>query len=361
MEKIILTGDRPTGKLHLGHYVGSLRNRVKLQNSGEYDDIYLMIADSQALTDNFDNPKKVRDNVLEVALFYLACGIDPNKTNIFIQSQVPALTELTFYYMNLVTVARLHRNPTVKSEVKLRGFEESIPSGFLNYPVSQAADITAFEATTVPVGDDQLPMIEQTREIVHSFNRIYGDTLVEPKELLPESKSAKRLPGIDGKAKMSKSLGNCIYLDDSEEEINKKVMQMYTDPDHIKVSDPGKVEGNVVFTYLDVFCEDRHFNEYLPEYKNLDELKEHYTKGGLGDVVIKRFLAKIICEVIKPIREKREELLQNLDYVYNVLKTGTEKANQKANATLDKVRNHMGIDYFDNSKFLDEMKEKFNN
>ena len=361
MEKIILTGDRPTGKLHLGHYVGSLRNRVKLQNSGEYDDIYLMIADSQALTDNFDNPKKVRDNVLEVALFYLACGIDPNKTNIFIQSQVPALTELTFYYMNLVTVARLHRNPTVKSEVKLRGFEESIPSGFLNYPVSQAADITAFEATIVPVGDDQLPMIEQTREIVHSFNRIYGDTLVEPKELLPESKSAKRLPGIDGKAKMSKSLGNCIYLDDSEEEINKKVMQMYTDPDHIKVSDPGKVEGNVVFTYLDVFCEDRHFNEYLPEYKNLDELKEHYTKGGLGDVVIKRFLAKIICEVIKPIREKREELLQNLDYVYNVLKTGTEKANQKANATLDKVRNHMGIDYFDNSKFLDEMKEKFNN
>ncbi|MBQ7031814.1 MAG: tryptophan--tRNA ligase [Bacilli bacterium] len=361
MEKIILTGDRPTGKLHLGHYVGSLRNRVKLQNSGEYDDIYLMIADSQALTDNFDNPKKVRDNVLEVALFYLACGIDPNKTNIFIQSQVPALTELTFYYMNLVTVARLHRNPTVKSEVKLRGFEESIPSGFLNYPVSQAADITAFEATTVPVGDDQLPMIEQTREIVHSFNRIYGDTLVEPKELLPESKSAKRLPGIDGKAKMSKSLGNCIYLDDSEEEINKKVMQMYTDPDHIKVSDPGKVEGNVVFTYLDVFCEDRHFNEYLPEYKNLDELKAHYTKGGLGDVVIKRFLAKIICEVIKPIREKREELLQNLDYVYNVLKNGTEKANQKANATLDKVRNHMGIDYFDNSKFLDEMKEKFNN
>ena len=361
MEKIILTGDRPTGKLHLGHYVGSLRNRVKLQNSGEYDDIYLMIADSQALTDNFDNPKKVRDNVLEVALFYLACGIDPNKTNIFIQSQVPALTELTFYYMNLVTVARLHRNPTVKSEVKLRGFEESIPSGFLNYPVSQAADITAFEATTVPVGDDQLPMIEQTREIVHSFNRIYGDTLVEPKELLPESKSAKRLPGIDGKAKMSKSLGNCIYLDDSEEEINKKVMQMYTDPDHIKVSDPGKVEGNVVFTYLDVFCEDRHFNEYLTEYKNLDELKEHYTKGGLGDVVIKRFLAKIICEVIKPIREKREELLQNLDYVYNVLKTGTEKANQKANATLYKVRNHMGIDYFDNSKFLDEMKEKFNN
>ncbi|MBE6156469.1 MAG: tryptophan--tRNA ligase [Firmicutes bacterium] len=360
MGKIILTGDRPTGKLHLGHYVGSLKNRVKLQNSGEYDEIYLMIADSQALTDNFDNPRKVRDNVLEVALFYLACGIDPNKTNIFIQSQVPALTELTFYYMNLVTVARLHRNPTVKSEVKLRGFEESIPSGFLNYPVSQAADITAFAATTIPVGDDQLPMIEQTREIVHSFNRIYGEILVEPKELLPESNKEKRLPGIDGKAKMSKSLGNCIYLDDSDEDINKKVMQMYTDPDHIKVSDPGKVEGNVVFTYLDVFCKDSHFDTYLPEYKNLDELKEHYTKGGLGDVVIKRFLAKILCEVIKPIREKREELLQNLDYVYDVLKQGTEKANEKATITLNRVREQMGIDYFENSKFLDEMKEKFN-
>lgn len=360
MNKIILTGDRPTGKLHLGHYVGSLRNRVKLQNNGEYDEIYLMIADSQALTDNFDNPKKVRDNVLEVAMFYLACGIDPKKTNIFIQSEVPALTELTFYYMNLVTVARLHRNPTVKSEIKLRGFEESIPSGFLNYPVSQAADITAFNATTVPVGDDQLPMIEQTREIVHSFNRIYGETLVEPKELLPESKSAKRLPGIDGKAKMSKSLGNCIYLDDSDEVINKKVMQMYTDPNHIKVSDPGKIEGNVVFTYLDVFCEDEHFQKYLPGYKNLDELKMHYTKGGLGDVVIKRFLAKVLCEVIKPIREKREDLIQNLDYVYNVLKTGTEKANEKANATLNKVKQNMGIDYFNNNKFLEDMKEKFN-
>ena len=361
MEKIILTGDRPTGKLHLGHYVGSLRNRVKLQNSGEYDDIYLMIADSQALTDNFDNPKKVRDNVLEVALFYLACGIDPNKTNIFIQSQVPALTELTFYYMNLVTVARLHRNPTVKSEVKLRGFEESIPSGFLNYPVSQAADITAFDATTIPVGDDQLPMIEQTREIVHSFNRIYGDTLVEPKELLPEDDNAKRLPGIDGKAKMSKSLGNCIYLDDTDEEINKKVMQMYTDPNHIKVSDPGKVEGNVVFTYLDVFCESEHFGKYLPEYNSLDELKSHYSNGGLGDVVIKRFLSKILCEVIKPIREKREGLLNNLDYVYDVLKTGTKKANQKANVTLNRVKENMGINYFDNNDFLEEMKEKINN
>ena len=361
MSKIILTGDRPTGKLHLGHYVGSLKNRVKLQNSGEFDEIYLMIADAQALTDNFDNPKKVRDNVLEVALLYLACGIDPAKTHIFVQSEVSALTELTFYYMNLVTVARLHRNPTVKQEVKMRGFEESIPSGFLNYPVSQAADITAFKATTVPVGDDQLPMIEQTREIVHSFNRIYGDVLVEPKELLPESNSAKRLPGIDGKAKMSKSLGNCIYLDDSDEDINKKVMQMYTDPDHIKVSDPGKVEGNVVFTYLDVFCEDEHFAKYLPEYKNLEELKNHYQTGGLGDVVIKRFLAKILCEVIKPIRDKRNELIQNLDYVYEVLKQGTEKASRKANATLQEVKEHMGINYFDNNKFLEEMKEKFNN
>ena len=360
MNKIILTGDRPTGKLHLGHYVGSLRNRVKLQNSSEYDEIYLMIADAQALTDNFDNPKKVRDNVLEVALLYLACGIDPNKTNIFIQSQVPALTELTFYYMNLVTLARLHRNPTVKQEINLRGFDGSIPSGFLNYPVSQAADITAFKATTIPVGDDQLPMIEQTREIVHSFNRIYGDTLVEPKELLPEVKSAMRLPGIDGKAKMSKSLGNCIYLDDSDEEINKKVMQMYTDPNHIKVSDPGKIEGNVVFTYLDVFCTEEHFVKYLPEYKNLDELKVHYQNGGLGDVVIKKFLAKILCEVIKPIREKREELISNLDYVYEVLQKGTEKANIKANETLREVRCHMGLDYFDNTKFLEEMKEKFN-
>ena len=361
MSKIILTGDRPTGKLHLGHFVGSLKNRVKLQNSNEYDEIYLMIADSQALTDNFDNPKKVRDNVLEVALFYLACGIDPSKTTIFVQSQVQALTELTFYYMNLVSVARLHRNPTVKSEIKLRGFEESIPSGFLNYPVSQAADITAFNATTVPVGDDQLPMIEQTREIVHSFNRIYGETLVSPKEMLPENKTAKRLPGTNGMAKMSKSLGNCIYLDDSDEEINKKVMSMYTDPDHIKVSDPGKIEGNVVFTYLDVFCKNEDFEKYLPEYKNLEELKEHYQKGGLGDVVIKRFLAKIICDVIRPIREKREELLNDLDYVYNVLKNGTKKANETANKTLSKVKENMGLDYFENDNFITEMKEKFNN
>lgn len=357
MNKIILTGDRPTGRLHLGHYVGSLKNRVELQNSGEYDEIYLMIADAQALTDNFANPKKVRDNVLECAMFYLACGIDPEKTTILIQSEVPALTELTFYYMNLVTVARLLRNPTVKSEIKLRGFEESIPSGFLNYPVSQAADITAFGATTVPVGEDQLPMIEQTREIVHSFNRIYGETLVEPKELLPEGKLSRRLPGIDGNNKMSKSLGNCIYLDDSDEEINKKVMQMYTDPNHIKVEDPGKIENNVVFTYLDVFCQDGDFQKYLPEYKNLDELKAHYQKGGLGDVKIKRFLANILCDVIKPIRERKLELMNNLDYVYDIVKKGTEKANIKANETLKKVKTNMGINYFENENFLKEVKE----
>lgn len=360
-KNIILTGDRPTGKLHLGHYVGSLKNRVYLQDNFKYDDMLIMIADSQALTDNFDNPKKVRDNVLEVALLYLACGIDPNKVHIFIQSQVPALTELTFYYMNLVTVSRLYRNPTVKSEIKLRGFDESIPSGFLNYPVSQTADITAFKANIIPVGDDQLPMIEQAREIVHSFNRIYGDVLVSPKELLPENEKAKRLPGIDGKAKMSKSLGNCIYLDDSDEEITKKVMQMYTDPNHVKVSDPGKVEGNVVFTYLDVLCKEEDFEKYLPEYKNLEELKNHYTKGGLGDVIIKKFLVNIICDTLRPIREKREELLNNIEYVYNVLKDGTEYANKCANNTLKEVKEKMGIDYFENNKFINEMKEKFEN
>ncbi len=359
-KNIVLTGDRPTGKLHIGHLVGSLNNRVLLQNEGNYDDMFVMIADSQALTDNFDNPKKVRDNVIEAALFYLACGIDPKKTHIFVQSQVPALTELTFYYMNLVTVSRLHRNPTVKSELNMRGFEESIPSGFLNYPISQAADITAFKANIIPVGDDQLPMIEQTREIVHTFNRIYGDVLVEPKELLPENDKARRLPGIDGKTKMSKSLGNAIYLDDNDEEINKKVMQMYTDPDHIKVSDPGKVEGNVVFTYLDILSTEDDFKKYLPEYNNLDELKNHYKKGGLGDVTIKKFLAKIICDTIRPIREKREELLKNLDYVYDTLKEGTEYANKIANKTLEEVKSHIGIDYFDNDNFIKEMKEKFN-
>ena len=359
MKKIILTGDRPTGKLHLGHYVGSILSRLKLQNEGNYDEMYIMIADAQALTDNFDNPQKVRDNVLEVALLYLACGIDPSKVTIFVQSQVPALTELTFYYMNLVTLSRLLRNPTVKNEIKLRGFDESIPSGFLNYPISQTADITAFSANIVPVGDDQLPMIEQAREIVHSFNRIYGDTLVEMKAVLPDIKTARRLPGIDGKAKMSKSLGNCIYLDDSNEDIKKKVMQMYTDPDHVKVSDPGKVEGNVVFTYLDVFCKDEDFEKYLPEYHNLDELKDHYQKGGLGDVTIKKFLTSILCDVISPIREKRQELINNLDYVLDVLKEGTKKANLKANETLNKVRKNMGIDYFDNPNFLQEMQEKF--
>ena len=359
MNNVILTGDRPTGKLHLGHYVGSIKNRIKLQNSGEYDEIYLMIADSQALTDNFANPKKVSDNVLEVALFYLACGIDPAKTTIFIQSQVPALTELTFYYMNLVTLSRLMRNPTIKNEIKLRGFEESIPSGFLNYPVSQAADITAFLATTIPVGDDQLPMIEQTNEIVNSFNRIYGEVLVNAKALLPDDVNSQRLPGIDGKAKMSKSLGNCIYLDDSDEDITKKVMQMYTDPNHLKVSDPGKIEGNVVFTYLDVFCHDEDFPKYLNDFRNLDDLKEKYQQGGVGDVTIKRFLAKILCEFIKPIREKKKELEKNLDYVYDVLKVGVENANKKANSTLKKVKAHMGIDYFENPNFLKEMKEKF--
>lgn len=360
MKKIILTGDRPTGKLHLGHYIGSLQNRVKLQNSGEYDEIYLMVADAQALTDNFDNPKNVRDNVMEVALFYLACGIDPEKTNIFVQSSVPGLTELTYYYMNLVTVSRLHRNPTVKTELALRGFEESIPSGFLNYPVSQAADITGFKATMVPVGEDQLPMLEQTKEIVSSFNRIYGETLVEPEALLPESNKARRLPGLDGKNKMSKSLNNCIYLNDSDEDIRKKVMQMYTDPDHIKVSDPGKVEGNAVFIYLDVFCNDEHFAKYLPEYKNLDELKNAYKKGGLGDVVIKKFLANILIELITPIREKYNYYRDNLDYVYDVIKKGTEAANKKVNETLKEVKHSMRIDYFEDDTFLKEMKEKNN-
>ena len=356
MKEIMLTGDRPTGKLHLGHYVGSLKNRVLLQNSGKYEESYLMIADSQALTDNFDNPKKVRDNVLEVAMFYLACGIDPNKTNIFIQSEIPALTELTIYYMNLVTLARLHRNPTVKNEIALRGFEESIPVGFLNYPISQAADITAFKASMVPVGVDQLPMIEQTREIVHSFNRIYGETLVEPKELLPESDNAKRLPGIDGKAKMSKSLNNAIFLDDSDEDIKKKVMGMYTDANHFKITDSGKIEGNVVFTYLDVFCKDEDFSKYLPEYKSLNELKEHYKKGGLGDVIIKKFLANILCDEIRPIRDKKKELENNIEYVYNVLKEGTNNANKKANNTLREVKEHMGINYFENDNLLNEYK-----
>lgn len=359
MEKIILTGDRPTGRLHLGHYVGSLKNRVALQESGEFDKIYIMIADAQALTDNFDNPSKVRDNVMEVALDYLAVGIDPNKTTILVQSEVSELTELTFYYMNLVTLSRLQRNPTVKNEISLRGFEKSIPVGFLNYPISQAADITAFDATCVPVGVDQLPMIEQTREIVHSFNNIYGETLVMPEAKIPGSELEQRLPGTDGKAKMSKSLGNCIYLSDDEETIKKKVMSMYTDPNHIKVEDPGQVEGNVVFIYLDVFARDEDFAKYLPEYKNLDELKDHYRRGGLGDMVIKKFLNNILQDFLRPIREKREALSQNIEYVYQVLKDGTLDARKQASKTLNRVKKAMKIDYFENDEFLKEIIAKY--
>ena len=347
MGKIILTGDRPTGPLHIGHYVGSLRNRVRIQNEGDYDEMYLFAADSQALTDNFDNPRKIRDNVFEVALDNLACGIDPNKVNYFIQSEVSELTELAFYYMNLVTVSRLYRNPTVKEEIKLRGFEDSIPAGFFTYPVSQTADITAFKANIVPVGDDQLPMIEQAREIVRKFNSIYGETLVEPEAMLPKSENERRLVGTDGSAKMSKSLGNCIYLKDSAEEIKRKVFSMYTDPNHIKVSDPGKVEGNVVFTYLDVFCKEDSFEKYLPEYKNLDELKDHYRRGGLGDMKIKAFLNDVLQEELKPIREKREELAKNPEYVYSVLKQGTENARKKAAETLKEVKKAMMLNYFE--------------
>lgn len=350
MAKIILTGDRPTGQLHIGHYVGSLKNRVLLQNSGKFDEIYIMIADAQALTDNFDNPDKVRQNILQVALDYLACGLDPNKVTIFIQSQVSELTELTFYYMNLVTVSRLQRNPTVKSEIKLRGFDASIPVGFQCYPISQAADITAFNATTVPVGEDQMPMIEQTQEIVRKFNSIYGETLTEPHILLPENDVCRRLPGTDGKAKMSKSLGNCIYLADDEETVRKKIMSMYTDPDHIKVSDPGKIEGNTVFTYLDAFCKDEHFEKYLPEYKNLDELKAHYQRGGLGDVKVKRFLNSVMQEELGPIRERRQEWEARLDDVIDILEKGTQKAKSVAAKTLDSVKSSMKINYFKDNK-----------
>ena len=316
MSKIILTGDRPTGRLHIGHYVGSLKRRVELQNSGEYDKIYIMIADAQALTDNYDNPDKIRENIVEVALDYLSCGIDPEKSVIFIQSMVPELTELTFYYMNLVTEARLHRNPTIKSEIEMRGFGGTIPAGFLCYPISQASDITAFKATTVPVGEDQMPMLEQAREIVNKFNTIYGETLVEPQILLPDNKACLRLPGTDGKAKMSKSLGNCIYLADTEEDVRKKVMSMYTDPNHLKVEDPGQVEGNTVFTYLDAFCKDEHFAEFLPDYASLDELKAHYRRGGLGDVKVKKFLNNVIQEELAPIRERRKYWEKNIPEVY---------------------------------------------
>lgn len=312
MGKIILTGDRPTGRLHVGHYVGSLKRRVELQNSGEFDEIYIMIADAQALTDNADNPEKVRQNIIEVALDYLACGLDPEKSVLFIQSQIPELCEMTFYYMDLVTVSRLQRNPTVKSEIQMRNFEASIPVGFFTYPISQAADITAFKATTVPVGEDQAPMIEQTREIVHKFNSVYGETLVEPDILLPDNKACLRLPGIDGKAKMSKSLGNCIYLSDTEDEVKKKIMSMFTDPNHLRVEDPGRVEGNPVFIYLDAFCRDEHFAKYLPDYRNLDELKAHYTRGGLGDVKVKRFLNSVLQEELEPIRQRRKEIAKDI-------------------------------------------------
>lgn len=343
---IILTGDRPTGKLHLGHYIGSLKNRVVLQNEGNYDEMYLMIADSQALTDNFDNPKKVRDNIINVALDYLSVGIDPKKVNIFIQSQVPALTELSFYYMNLVTVSRLQRNPTVKNEIKEKSFEKSIPVGFFCYPISQAADITAFKANIIPVGNDQLPMLEQTNEIVSSFNRIYGETLVPCKAILNENKIAQRLPGLDGNAKMSKSLNNGIYLSDPSDVIYKKVMSMYTDPNHIKVEDPGKVEGNMVFTYLDVFSSDEQISKYS-EYKTLDEMKKAYEKGGLGDVKIKKVLYNVLEEILSPIREKRKYYEEHLDEVYSILKEGTTKANEKANKTLKEVKKAIMIDFFE--------------
>ncbi len=343
---IILTGDRPTGKLHLGHYIGSLKNRVALQNEGNYDEMYLMIADSQALTDNFDNPKKVRDNIINVALDYLSVGIDPKKVNIFIQSQIPALTELSFYYMNLVTVSRLQRNPTVKNEIKEKSFEKSIPVGFFCYPISQAADITAFKANIIPVGNDQLPMLEQTNEIVSSFNRIYGKTLVPCKAILNENKIAQRLPGLDGNAKMSKSLNNGIYLSDPSDVIYKKVMSMYTDPNHIKVEDPGKVEGNMVFTYLDVFSSDEQISKYS-EYRTLDEMKKAYEKGGLGDVKIKKVLYNILEEILSPIREKRKYYEEHLDEVYSILKEGTTKANEKANKTLKEVKKAIMIDFFE--------------
>lgn len=345
--KIILTGDRPTGKLHVGHYVGSLKERVRLQNSGEFDEIYIMIADAQALTDNAEHPEKVRNNIIEVALDYLACGIDPEKATIFIQSMVPALTELTTYYMNLVTVSRVQRNPTVKAEIQMRNFEASIPVGFFCYPISQASDITAFRATDVPVGEDQLPMLEQCKEIVHKFNSVYGETLTEPNIILPKNAACLRLPGIDGKAKMSKSLGNCIYLSDSAEDVQKKVMSMFTDPNHLRVQDPGKVEGNPVFTYLDAFCTDEHFAEFLPEYKCLDELKEHYQRGGLGDVKIKKFLNKVLQAELSPIRERRAMWEARIPDVYDILKSGSEVARAKANETLADVRRAMKINYFE--------------
>ena len=370
MSKIILTGDRPTGRLHLGHFVGSLSRRVELQNSGEFDKIFIMIADAQALTDNADNPDKVRQNIIEVALDYLSCGIDPTKSTIFIQSQVAELCELAFYYMNLVTVSRLQRNPTVKTEIKMRGFSEDvaegdttqkrgIPVGFFTYPISQAADITAFKATTVPVGEDQEPMIEQTREIVHKFNSIYGQTLVTPEILLPSNNACLRLPGTDGKAKMSKSLGNCIYLSDTEKELKQKVMGMYTDPNHLRVEDPGQVEGNCVFTYLDAFCRPEHFALYFPEYENLDALKEHYRRGGLGDVKCKKFLIAILNELLAPIRERRAYWEQNIEQVYQILEQGSTEARAVAAATLNDVREAMRINYFADKALIAEQAARY--
>ena len=359
MGKIILTGDRPTGRLHVGHYAGSLKRRVELQNSGQFEKNFIMIADAQALTDNIDNPEKVRQNVVEVALDYLACGLDPTKSTIFIQSQIPELCELSFYYMDLVTVSRLQRNPTVKTEIQMRNFETSIPVGFFTYPISQAADITAFKATTVPAGEDQEPMIEQAREIVPRFNHIYGETLVEPEILLPTNAVCLRLPGTDGKAKMSKSLGNCIYLSDPADVVEKKVKSMYTDPTHIKVSDPGKLEGNTVFTYLDAFSRPEHFERYLPEYPNLDELKAHYTRGGLGDMKVKKFLAAIMQEELGPIRDRRKEFEKDIPAVYEMLRKGCEVARETASATLDEVRRAMKINYFDDADLIAEQIKRF--
>lgn len=370
MKKIILTGDRPTGRLHLGHFVGSLRRRVELQNSGEFDHIYIMIADAQALTDNADNPEKVRQNIVEVALDYLSVGLDPAKSTLFIQSQVPELCELAFYYMNLVTVQRLQRNPTVKAEIQLRGFSENavegdtqqkqgIPVGFFTYPISQASDITAFKATTVPAGDDQEPMVEQAREIVHKFNTVYGETLVEPEILLPDNAACQRLPGTDGKAKMSKSLGNCIYLSDTADEVKKKVMGMYTDPDHLRVEDQGKVEGNTVFTYLDAFCRPEHFLQYLPEYASLDELKAHYRRGGLGDVKVKKLLIAILNETLDPIRERRKYYENRIGEVYEILRRGSEEARKAASQTLAEVRTAMKIDYFSDATLIEEQAKAY--
>ena len=358
-KKIILTGDRPTGRLHVGHYVGSLKRRVELQNSGDFDKTFIMIADAQALTDNADNPEKVRENIIEVALDYLSCGLDPAKSTLFIQSQIAELTELTFYYMNLVTVSRLQRNPTVKSEIQMRNFEASIPVGFFTYPISQASDITAFKATHVPVGEDQLPMIEQTREIVRRFNSIYDDVLVEPEAMIPSNKSCLRLPGTDGKAKMSKSLGNCIYLSDTPDDVKKKIMGMYTDPNHLRVEDPGQVEGNSVFTYLDAFCNEHSFEDFLPEYNNLDELKEHYSRGGLGDVKVKKFLNNVLQAELEPIRNRRKEFEKDIPYVYEVLKKGSDAAREVAAKTHSEVKGAMRINYFDDIELINSQIERF--